>query len=136
MDIADLPEVKGGCWIWAGSTDRNGYAQRKFKGVNYMIHRLMYENFVELIPKGLTIDHLCRVTTCINPAHLEAVPHRINILRSNNFMAMRAKQTHCANGHLFDEKNTYIRRNGGRLCRHCNRPTFRAYLKERRLNVA
>jgi len=31
----------------------------------------------------------------------------------------RAQQTHCVNGHEFNEKNTYIKANGTRMCRPC-----------------
>lgn len=33
----------------------------------------------------------------------------------------RREQTHCKNGHAFDEANTYFRPTGGRICRACNR---------------
>jgi hypothetical protein len=33
-------------------------------------HRVSYEHYVGPIPKGLEIDHLCRVRHCVNPAHL------------------------------------------------------------------
>lgn len=44
-------------------------------------HRLSYELFVGPIPDGYELDHLCRNRGCVNPAHLEAVTHRVNVLR-------------------------------------------------------
>lgn len=41
----------------------------------------MYELLVGPIPEGLTIDHLCRNTMCVNPDHLEPVTHRENLMR-------------------------------------------------------
>lgn len=39
-------------------------------------------------------------------------------------------KTHCKNGHLFDEANTFIRKTGHRDCRACNRDRMRR--KDRR----
>src|SRR5438128_2748058 len=36
------------------------------------------------------------------------------------------RKTHCPRGHLFDEANTRIRRNGERQCRICNRAAEKA----------
>lgn len=71
------------CWIWNGAPASNGYGKFGFNGKTVSAHRMSYEMFVGQIPPGLTIDHLCRVRLCVNPNHLEAVPHRVNILRSD-----------------------------------------------------
>lgn len=57
-------------------------------------HRFAYERFVGTIPAGLQIDHLCRTRLCVNPAHLEPVTNRENVLRG-----LAATRTHCAKGH-------------------------------------
>lgn len=31
------------------------------------------------------------------------------------------KKTHCKHGHVFDEANTYLNKNGGRACRTCHK---------------
>lgn len=104
------------CIIWQGYKDRNGYARSNGR----VIHRVVYKEKVgELVP-GLVIDHLCRNRACINPDHLEQVAQRENILRGIGFPAILARMTHCANGHAFDEGNTY-RWKGLRHCRACNR---------------
>lgn len=70
-----------GCWIWRAGTIGAGYGLFKFHGKNHYAHRISYETNAGIIPRGLEIDHLCRTKLCVNPAHLEAVPHRVNIHR-------------------------------------------------------
>jgi integrase len=59
------------CWIWTGKLQKDGYP-RWGKGGS-LAHRAAYELFIDSIPEGLQLDHLCRVRPCVNPAHLEPV---------------------------------------------------------------
>ena len=109
-----------GCWIWTGSRNALGYGRVHFgaSGRLKFAHRLAYELLVGPIPDGLVLDHLCRQPSCINPAHLEPVTDRVNILRGEGFAARAARQTHCPSGHPYDDENTY-RWRGVRYCRAC-----------------
>src|SRR5919108_4372047 len=72
-----------GCWLWTGFIMRNGYGRLTNRlGRTALAHRLMYEETIGPIPKGMDLDHLCRVRRCINPDHLEPVPRRVNLERS------------------------------------------------------
>lgn len=72
-----------GCWLWTGHIDkRSGYGRFTSGGRTYYAHRLAYETWVEPIPAGLHIDHLCRVRACLNPSHLEAVTQAENNRRA------------------------------------------------------
>jgi hypothetical protein len=82
-------------------------------------HRLVYEELVGPIPEGMELDHLCRNTSCVNPAHLEPVPHRVNVLRGVGPTAENAVKTECVNGHPLTGRNLCIRKEGGRKCRTC-----------------
>lgn len=65
-----------GCWLWTGAAEKQGYGVIKTGGRAapvVLVHRLVYALFVEDIPAGLTIDHLCSVRRCVNPDHLELV---------------------------------------------------------------
>ncbi|WP_352237126.1 HNH endonuclease signature motif containing protein [Lentzea sp. NBRC 102530] len=122
-----------GCWEWIAALRSNGYGAY-FAGPddrNALAHRVAYRTLVEAIPPGLDLDHLCRVRRCVNPAHLEPVTRRTNLLRGETVVAARAAQTHCVNGHEFDAANTYIRSAGTRDCRAChrNRERRRAHVK-------
>jgi hypothetical protein len=71
------------------------------------------------IPDGLVIDHLCRVRHCVNPEHLEAVPHRVNTLRGVSYHAERARSATCIRGHALEGDNLYTKADGRRRCRTC-----------------
>jgi hypothetical protein len=68
-----------------------------------------------------TLDHLCRVRSCVNPAHLEPVPHRENVLRGVSSSALAARRNTCANGHPYTADNTRISKDGARQCRQCQK---------------
>lgn len=72
------------CWVWTAATTRDGYgtfnSPRPYK--TNLAHRLVFIDAGHEIPEGWTLDHLCRVKNCVNPAHLEAVSRRENIQRA------------------------------------------------------
>lgn len=72
-----------GCWILPVKPLPSGYVQIKRGGRIYLAHRWYYEQHVGPIPAGLDLDHTCRVTRCVNPAHLEPVTTTENIRRSS-----------------------------------------------------
>ena len=113
-----VPEPNSGCWLWLGGVNE-GYGRVRVGRKQAMAHRVMYEREVGPIPKGLTLDHLCRVRSCVNPAHLEPVTTRENTLRGVGVSALNAQKVACVRGHRFDSKNTYHLR-GKRSCRACH----------------
>jgi hypothetical protein len=73
----------------------------------------------------MTIDHLCRNTSCVRPDHLEVVTREENALRGSR----NAAKTHCDRGHEFTPENTYVPPSRDhRACRECRRLD---YLKRR-----
>ncbi len=117
------------CWMWTGCRDGKGYGKANFKGKHVAPHRFSYELHNGPIPAGLEIDHLCRTTSCVNPAHLEAVT------RAENMRRRTEAQTHCKRGHEFTPENTrYHSATGSRVCRACMRDYQREWARERRAN--
>jgi len=109
------------CWQWTGAISRVGYARFNLNGHNRLAHRVSYEMLVRKIPKGKFLDHLCRNRSCVNPAHLEVVTFKENVLRGIGPAAINKRKTHCMRGHKFDAKNTYAPPAGGRTCKICRR---------------
>lgn len=117
--IVRIPE--SGCWIWMGATNR-GYGTTSYLGKQRGVHRIIYEALVGIVPKGLELDHLCRVRCCCNPYHLEAVTHSVNVKRGTawyHVIERNKNATHCKNGHERTLANTYFRKNGTRRCKLC-----------------
>lgn len=79
-----------GCWAWKGSLV-GGYGSFFANKRVVKAHRWSYEQFVGPIPDGLELDHLCRNTCCVNPAHLEPVTHAENVRRGNGGWNFRAE---------------------------------------------
>lgn len=121
-----LPEPNSGCFLWTGATYRNGYAMFTPRGgPSQLAHRYAYKHYVGPITE-YSLDHKCRVRCCVNPAHLEPVSQRVNVLRGVGIPAVNAAKTHCKHGHEFDKANTYIApKTGERHCRVCRNALFK-----------
>ncbi len=111
-------DKSGECWLWTGQLSNKGYGVFNI-GVTNLAHRVSYYALRGPIPEGLELDHLCRVTACVNPAHLEAVTHQENIMRCNTRPTV---PDFCKRGHsLLDPANVYYYagRGGRRINRNC-----------------
>ena len=111
-----------GCWAWSGIMNANGYTYTHWRKKIWSAHKFAYEVYKDRVPVGLELDHLCRVTWCVNPEHLEAVTHKVNRERGS------AAKLFCRQGHLLDADNTYhyITRDGilrSRYCKQCRTET-------------
>lgn len=120
------------CWLWPGARSDGGYGNIMSSRTTgrrraLLVHRVVFEHFQGPIGDGLELDHLCRVRHCCNPAHLEPVTRRTNVLRGLSPAAKAAKQTHCIRGHALTPDNVMRRRDGRRReCLTCHRDRERA----------
>jgi hypothetical protein len=129
-------DAETGCWVWQRAKNAKGYGRvligSRVDGTRRVVyaHRLSYELHVGPVPDGLDLDHLCRNTSCCNPAHLEPVTRRENVLRGEAPAAKQWRLGECNRGHAFTPENTYVNK-GKRYCRTCQRARMAAYLKRK-----
>lgn len=110
------------CWVWE-SHAKGLYVEIRVNKKRQGVHRHVYEMLCGPIPKGLTIDHLCRNERCVRPSHLEAVPQGVNSLRGFGLHGVNARKVRCPKGHPLPPYKPGF----GRTCQVCY-PYSRAYL--------
>lgn len=123
----------GDCHVWTKYRDKHGYGRFWDGSRMTRAHVFAWVKMHGPVPAGLELDHLCRNRACCNPAHLDAVTHRVNMLRGGGCGSENAAKTHCSRGHLFSAENTYIRPgDAGRGCRACGTEAAKRYKARKR----
>lgn len=120
IDISDL-RVGGPdeCWEWMGTRLPKGYGTKRKRGIQgpIYVHRFVFELFHgrPIAPK-MTVDHLCRNTSCANPAHLEETTYQENNNRGGSPSALNASKVACPKcGSEYT-----VQKSGKRRCRPCS----------------
>jgi hypothetical protein len=122
-------EITDGCWLWR-TPQPDGYGRFQIGWQRRRAHVWAYEWAKGAIPDGLIIDHICRVRSCVNPAHLRAVDSRTNTLAEGSQAVAKkhASKTECPQGHEYDR----IDYKGARRCSVCDAEAKRAYKARKR----
>jgi HNH endonuclease len=131
LSYVNVPHDCDACWPWLGYIDENGYGRFSLDGKAVRVHQASYILFVGPIPAGKEPDHTCRHRWCANPSHLEAVTHRVNVLRGTGATARNARKERCIKGHLLSGDNISVGGHG-RVCITCRRSRGRNLYNRRR----
>ena len=116
----------GACWPWQGSLSDHGYGIYRRNGKNDYAHRVAYERVNGKLADGMTVDHTCRVRSCVNPDHLEAVTRGDNLRRAVEYRRPQKKRLgHGACNH--GDVDVYVDPTGKRVCRICRRERTRMW---------
>lgn len=114
MGTMDTP-----CWIWDGHLNPE-YGRATIFGQRMYAHRAACILSGVHIPPKYDVDHICRTPPCCNPAHLEPMTRRDNLLLGRNH---RLSRSECRNGHPLTRDNIYpwINKSGSlvRVCKTC-----------------
>lgn len=131
IEAGSMPIPESGCMIWMGHLSERGYGRIQVGGKTKRVHKVAYEAAIGPVPAGLVLDHKCRVRSCCNPAHLEPVTNRSNILRGVSRAAANARKTHCLLGHPLVDGNLepFALTRGERRCVICRNAQGRARRK-------
>lgn len=128
---AKVRRAESGCWEWQAGKARGGYGSFVVKKPMLRpAHRISYLALVGEIPDKWVIDHLCRNPPCVNPAHLEAVTNRENVLRGINPKAVAHVAGECLKGHRLEGANLIHDTVGRPRCRTCRQQNWRDYASD------
>ena len=118
-------KAQDGHWYWMLYLNPDGYGRCSVRKRNgEFAHRVAWELEYGTIPDGMVMDHLCKVRSCVNPAHLEVVTPAENQRRS---WLGRKKDllSVCRRGH--DDWVWRGIQTAQRVCRTCANATGRRY---------
>jgi hypothetical protein len=125
----------GPCWLWTGATDKDGYGQSFFMGIQHKAHRVAW--FLETgewpIPQGC---HKCDNPSCVRFSHIFQGTPKNNtddmVAKGRASFLRGAWKTHCKHGHQRTSENVN-EHNACILCVQARRMTlvYRESAKQR-----
>jgi hypothetical protein len=118
--LGKTTRLDNGCLRWDAAKDRRGYGRVGIGQRMYFAHRVVYALLRGEPPAGAEPDHTCRFASCVEPDHLDWVPHRENVRRGASPFAVAGRSGVCLRGHPLTAENTIVKRTTGRRqCRQC-----------------
>lgn len=91
------------CWNWTGTIDRKGYGRLKVGSrtdgtrSNVAPHRIVCAMFGKNMASPMECAHSCDNRRCVNPDHIDMVPHTQNVLdKTHRYREARGSRIGCA----------------------------------------
>lgn len=129
--------ASSGCLLWVATVPLvDGYVRFTYQGRKQMVHRAVWEDEHGPIPEGWQVDHVrsrgCVHRSCVELAHLEAVPAGVNTQRSSILT------DRCRSGkHDMTEPDAWLEHGrAGRTCRRCNRESAARFRQRLRVSAS
>lgn len=121
-----------GCWNWMGSINSKGYAylwvpdepgkKSPNRGRTLQAYKLGWIWKNGPILRGMDLHHKCDNPRCVNPDHLELLTRAEHQRISwNTITGRNYRKRFCIRGHEFTPANTRRNKNGGRVCKLCEK---------------
>jgi len=87
----------GGCWLWVGATNSDGYGKLWNGHKTTDAHRVSWEISNGPVPAGMCVLHKCDNPPCIRPSHLFLGSNQENSLdmKRKGRSASGARNSHC-----------------------------------------
>jgi hypothetical protein len=131
------------CREWQGAKKGAGYGNIYRDGKYKSVHRHVWELVYGPVPKGMVVMHACDNPPCFRLDHLklgtqgENMADKVAKGRARGGR-LNAEKTHCPQGHVYDEANTYRppERPHARTCRTCQRQRVRPPRRKKNPNSA
>jgi hypothetical protein len=70
--------LDGACRIWIGARTTSGYGHFWNGQKAVGDHRYAYEQKHGPLPPGIDVHHKCGRPACVNPDHMELMPHGVH----------------------------------------------------------
>lgn len=128
-DAATMAKIKSrcrvlenGCWEYLGTKNQQGYGFMNYRGKPWALHRLTLTIAKGPIPPKHKACHSCDFPPCCNPDHLNAETDAENTRQSvERGRHAKIQNTHCPQGHAFEEHGWVNPKTGWRACKTCGR---------------
>jgi hypothetical protein len=77
-----VPCPTSGCWLWIGSTLKNGYGVMTVENKTVYAHHFSMILHGKDVESGLDVDHVCGNRACVNPDHLRLATRSQNMMNT------------------------------------------------------